>query len=755
MASPFSLAPMTSSPDAWRAAASRHRGRRSSYQMTPEEEESTLQWLGRGSLSGLAAFAHTVGKPGAAVRGTLSGLSGGPWGGGLLNLIPFSNTMGITDPDKWVFSRDIMRRQGLVGKKDTWGNFATGLAADVLTDPLFYVGGGAGAMGRSGQLLERMGVAKFLPDVAKNMAGAGVKAMGPRQQRMTVSLSNALKNLPEDVANEVPKLLKRAQFGTRGGTWMGDAELNALMRSDKPLGGLFGVGLPGMAKTPIGPGIPGALPLAKGMDWVGHGVRYSSPVRHAFAGFSKPMQGKIGMDAQKAIGAESRLTGFKLANMREGLAADMFELDDLGLFRHDMQGIQDGGVMRSYIEGTGQLPAHMKGAEDVLKRIRDKQPEILALEQAEGMATGQLVDDMVDYMHRQAVRFNQDLRPGAARGLDASIGAQKQRTKAFKELPTNSLNQMTVDPVVSGTASTAQPSSIMTPQVRQALIEKYTMQGMSKAAATRLVRDEYPKRSRSGVNLEEAAAHLKATYADDLAGWKDDKIERLASALSELDPQHAASGIPLFAHHPLVDQMTRMEMHIMGVENARAARGLIAEHARHISEKMPGDVSLGEALAAAGLKGENAPFKMYKELPDTVTSKFPNMNVDAKYIADSVFVPGEIAADLGRTAKAFTSPDWLKPIIKGLDNYTNFFRAHVTTYFPAFNVRNWVSGQLQNSIGGAYGPAGGDMLRALNDGNRLLQRQIIPGVLDFPVIRAANIKDPVLATRKIAELVFA
>ena len=80
-------------------------------------------------------------KPGRAVRGAL--------GGNFEELgaaIPFSDTLGITDPRDRVTGSDLAERYfGL--HKGTDENSLAGLGVDLLTDPLTYLGGAAGRAG--------------------------------------------------------------------------------------------------------------------------------------------------------------------------------------------------------------------------------------------------------------------------------------------------------------------------------------------------------------------------------------------------------------------------------------------------------------------------------------------------------------------------------------------------------------------------------------------------------------------------------
>ena len=104
--------------------------------LSPEEEASALWKLGGGALSALAYIGLTLDKPGAAVRGVLGGQPKQ-----LLNLIPFSDTLGITHPSERVWGRDLLENIGALKKNKPgldWGDVA-GFGVDVLTDPITYI----------------------------------------------------------------------------------------------------------------------------------------------------------------------------------------------------------------------------------------------------------------------------------------------------------------------------------------------------------------------------------------------------------------------------------------------------------------------------------------------------------------------------------------------------------------------------------------------------------------------------------------
>lgn len=110
------------------------------------QDESFLSSIAHTALSPLVYLGESLSKPGYAVRGLLAGQ--GP--SSLLNLIPFSDAMGITNPEEHVTGRDLARKMGWADQEDTWGNFFGGLGLDILTDPLSALSFGGKALTTEG-----------------------------------------------------------------------------------------------------------------------------------------------------------------------------------------------------------------------------------------------------------------------------------------------------------------------------------------------------------------------------------------------------------------------------------------------------------------------------------------------------------------------------------------------------------------------------------------------------------------------------
>ena len=117
----------------------------------PEDEEQRLidTYILSKAKGGLQYAAETLDKPGRAMRGLLAGRPSE-----LLNLVPFSDTLGLTDPQQSTSGRDLLEQYGVLDKNTPGLDFGdvVGFGAEILTDPLTYTGLGAlTKAGKAGQ----------------------------------------------------------------------------------------------------------------------------------------------------------------------------------------------------------------------------------------------------------------------------------------------------------------------------------------------------------------------------------------------------------------------------------------------------------------------------------------------------------------------------------------------------------------------------------------------------------------------------
>lgn len=134
----------------------------------PEEESGVLgNVLGKVG-GGLGWVGETLGKPGRMLRGAVGGNFRE-----LANVIPFSDTLGITDPTKQTSGEDLLKQWGVLEGEGQKGTFEmrdlAGPALEMATDPLMFTNFGGQATSRAGDIAKRIGM---LP------SGGAAKAAG-------------------------------------------------------------------------------------------------------------------------------------------------------------------------------------------------------------------------------------------------------------------------------------------------------------------------------------------------------------------------------------------------------------------------------------------------------------------------------------------------------------------------------------------------------------------------------------------------
>jgi hypothetical protein len=167
--------------------------RRQIADLMPEEDRSTLlRSLANAGTSGLSGLGWILDTPGSLIRGTISGLAEGN---------PLKGVQSLLSPsDERVSGRDLLRQFGMAGEEDTWSNFGTGLAAEVLTDPLTFLNPaailGRGAYGAAGRAAARAGMLDDVKLLARRAGVARNRPMGVREFLTT--------NTPETLAQQLP-----------------------------------------------------------------------------------------------------------------------------------------------------------------------------------------------------------------------------------------------------------------------------------------------------------------------------------------------------------------------------------------------------------------------------------------------------------------------------------------------------------------------------------------------------------------------
>src|SRR6266852_7894835 len=129
---------------------------------SPEEEQSLLGKWGGVAASGLGYVGSTLDKAfgGRAIRGLLGGKPEE-----LASLIPFSDTLGITDPANAVKGRDLLEQAGMIEPSRPgfqWGDIA-GMGAELALDPATLLLGPGKALTKAGLGAAKLGRVPLKP----------------------------------------------------------------------------------------------------------------------------------------------------------------------------------------------------------------------------------------------------------------------------------------------------------------------------------------------------------------------------------------------------------------------------------------------------------------------------------------------------------------------------------------------------------------------------------------------------------------
>lgn len=645
-----------------------------------EKEKSLIKSALRGGLSALEYTGETLDKPGRAVRGSINFFTGGKAGGGLLNLVPFSDTVGLTDPQEGVTGRDLLEHLGMDANKETGlhpiddpaeaARDTAGLGTEILLDPLTYGTLGLSALGKGGKIAKAAGL---LDDAAKIGKVAG---KGSRVSRMTTSLYDVLKNQAAQATGQTRRgALEAAQRAAEAS----GTKLTDVWR--EPLGGIANVGLPFTAGKLVGTG-----PLAQKafglLDTVADKARWSAPGRLLAQAFHAPVRDtwtRVGQEAATELARNQELA-------RSGVLAKMAErlqfAKDQGL-----TGDAAGNQLRQMFESYG--PVHPK------------------LQPLYGDVTGELADEL---------KRAQEL------GIDVSQFGDEANIGYFPRHVTSAPNRTgmerhafnTLDGGQAGRQSFLRGILGGTDTLKQIISDPDVLTAVDTAAARK---------------------HIVTKYGPLIVG-KDrfDRIESLADWARSLPPETSVQGA--FANHPLMD----LQHHRLGREDAIASAdallGVVAKHAQPVAAYAPGsetktvrDILSNAGLVAGDANGGALRAIAIKQGFDPITFGMHGNNMPLDLLHHRI--PLEIADDLQAIMRPLSGPAPVNSVLNGkygVDSLTHLFKAGVLTR-PARYVRDLMSGQVQNVLSQQFSPA------TVSGANRLVRGKLIEGAEQYPLVK--------------------
>lgn len=676
--------------------------------LSPEEESSVLEQLGGGALSALGYVGESLDKAlgGRAIRGVLGGKAREA-----LSIIPFSDTLGITDFNDVVYGRELLEKAGIAPKNqpglDPYD--ALGFGVDVLTDPLFYIN----------------------PFAPWGKAGLIARAAGKAPKGIRAGMQGTLRSVAQQAAKEGPEELAKlttAALGKKGKGFDLAAELAKPVGQsivDEPLRSLGSFGLPFGPKMAFGTGET-AQKIAGVLDVAGRAIKTVKPVRHLRGLFDPEVLGTTSKFQQPhAEDLSARLLKGEEASNREmvdvlrGFADQRLSLPPNAgaLARHAIEtGIIDPALapVRSQIEaiqklygrqlpeqadlmlksaalqpgkynlmaqqflapgpqplsavdelmgtfGYGKRAVRGMGESQKMSRVQEiaarqplgyahRQPTIPPIGGIEVPEAAPIGGISLGDMKRMALKGGtQKVAPRDAHLLATGQSSQIARQEALRYLPTEELNPLTFDPVLSGPRRTAQ-------------------------------------------RPRDARAYLQGLHPELLPA----EVRELTDTLKNLNPWFAETKSPLFGHPVAMDTLKASREHQRATTAMQKVWEMLGDYAEPVKPSLESP-AVEDVLKAMGADFSKVQAGMTPKALAEAAAKHGVEPMDFLKMG----VHPEVAQFITKVTKAFKAPDEVAGLVGIIDKATNFFKTWATTRL-GFQPRNLYSGQINNWFHGQF-----------------------------------------------------
>jgi hypothetical protein len=222
-----------------------------------------LRKLGQASLSGVSAVGNVLDLPGSMIRDAAAFQN------------PVDQLLSPFSDRNRTSGRDLLRKYGAAGKRDTWGNWGAGFGVEMALDPLTYVG--LGGLSQAGKLAKGAGLLDDMARVAAKVKRVPMGSVGRNVARLTTTPRQLVLLGKQNAAARL------TTAATKAGTKVDDI-------IDQPLGNLMEVGLPFGKKYGIGTAqSPAAMKIAGGLDKVSQTLRYGKIPGTGFAPGTRPI----------------------------------------------------------------------------------------------------------------------------------------------------------------------------------------------------------------------------------------------------------------------------------------------------------------------------------------------------------------------------------------------------------------------------------------------------------------------------------
>jgi hypothetical protein len=697
---PYSVAPdLVDNPLAYSDQAYRLRRQRPRYdaqgqlipsgpqfpKFQPEVADSLLGQVGRAAVGGLQYVAETLDKPGAAVRGLLTGRPDQ-----LLNLIPFSDTLGITDPRERTSGRDLLQSYGLATRNvegfhpfknptDAFWDVA-GLGTEILTDPLTWVTGPARALTEAGQQAAKQGVLKapgYL-DALGNIAGRDTATLA-REAGVTGRLA--------------PTTASRIAAGQGG-----------LAAITNPFTGnnlVFGTGpmsqgfaekvLQPVANTithnPITNSVRRTLSAGAGNASTELGQRIGQEISQPAMNRAEFQTAKIADPVLSTVEAE-KLVGPHVERAMDLFATDALkqqELDALTRVASGMSSLDaeigqnpklailfptDQTGKRLIPNDVGaEIPKMIRAAE-VGKTMNHAMNYYVPAFQQVGIDKNALADNFLAYLPRHVYDDPKEMNTIVTATMQpmSRLAQDFARVPFLKDIPLGreAINDMVRDVRISGPI---RPGSIV-----------------DDADAIRTILNDY-------LGFPDEALARGTTWRDGKSNY--DHALELFNWLRGLPADYADTGKDLFNAHPAVDFFLGVRSAERKMAQADNLLELVSRVAKpvqtslddvSVADIMPGLGPLGFDTSKGGLAASAIGAKINQQRGGNLGQ------VDLS----GWFIPRQYADDIAGYIKAINSRDAHSGLLDAFDYWQNRFKGLTTVPWPSFHSRNLMSGMFYN-----------------------------------------------------------
>jgi hypothetical protein len=652
-----------------------------------EEERSLAGSLRDKSLTMIGAVGNLLDLPGSMARDVASSVVQGQF------VNPFDQLMSPLSADNRTTGKELNRQIGFTNDDDSWTNAIGGFATEVLADPLTYMTFGGSALGKAGRAASNAGLFDEIASVAARKQGQQLGQVGSRQARLTTTLGDMAQFGSERTAQKAQEIIA-----------------NDPALADEAFGGLVGFGLPFMQPSAIAGTGARSQAVAKGMDTAARAARFAKipgtelqPINSLLNLFDAPAMGTQTAFGQALAREHSRAKDVTRSTPMLDANRAAVELEEAGMLDQ-----ASADLVRQGLEGVipiDQLPATLQ---PMVRRMRAETGEMPQRAREAGVQLTELTDDEIDYAARFLVASRGIHGKRSAMVFNADDPSQFSRKDFLRNVPggTVALRELLKDPAINDLIDNGATHDA----VRDAIEAK------AKGWLPDIFKEFDPKNKDA-----------------DPEGWvlREGRYKEIAKFVGQLSRETRDAGV--FGNHPILDHQARR----MAFEDAINATKTVA---KGLSQP---DILLAPSIAAnTGADGSMAVSELLKSLKMNLGDSQEGLGRkilelrgeavtdDAVQALGSMRIGKQHAEELRTINKVISGPEAINDLVKMVDSVTNYSKGFWTSVWPAFHVRNRMSGALHNMALGIWSKAGD------SDANLLYQGGVIKGAANEPWVRA-------------------